>query len=245
MPPLRPFVKQLPAGRTALAVRVASDADAETVAAALNLPAPHALLILSGGAGQTADAMLRRLTSLFDAIGAALARQGVTVIDGGTQSGVMALMGQALDRSGHTAPYIGVLPAHAPISDDQRGEDILEPHHSHFVLIEADRWGDECDLMGRLAGRLSERVPSLLLLVNGGEVALQDLAWNVHQGREIVVLAGSGRLADEIAAAVCQPEAVARPEVARVAREGRVTLCDLAEPAAGLVALIESRLAVY
>jgi hypothetical protein len=95
-----------------------------------------------------------------------------------------------------------------------------------------------CDL----ATYLSAQSPSLVLLVNGGEIALKDIEWNVRQGREIVVVAGSGRLADEIAEAMHQPERKARDHIAAVVREGHLTLFDLSASPAELVKLLKHRL---
>ena len=102
--------------------------------------------------------------------------------------------------------------------------------------------------MSDLATHLAAQAPSLVLLANGGEVALQDIEWNVREGREIIVLDGSGRLADEIAAAVRQGERKTRfmrgrkKRVATLARQGRMTLFDLSAPPAELIELLRRRL---
>ena len=237
------FVKEFPHGQQAVALRTGVEADPASIAEALGLPVSSAVLLLSGGAGLMSKKMLNRLRALFAAVAEVLAQEQVVVIDGGTQSGVMALMGEALAKAGRTAPYIGILPAHAEIKPGgPRGEETLEPHHSHFVLVESDQWGSESKTMCDLATYLAAEAPSLVLLVNGGEIALQDVEWNVRQGREIVVIAGSGRLADEIAKAVRCPNRRTRDRIAAVAREGRVTLFDLSASPAELVALLKHKL---
>jgi hypothetical protein len=259
---LTTFVKEFPNGRQALAARAGVEVTPAAVAEALELSAASSVLLLSGGAGLMPDEALDRLSAPFEAIGEVLAQEHATVIDGGTRAGVMALMGAALARTGRTAPYIGVLPAQAEVEPGGlRGEDILEPHHSHFVLLESDQWGAESKLMSDLATHLAGGAPSLALLVNGGEIALQDVEWNVGQGREIVVLAGSGRLADEIAQAVRETgdhgSALAglrrflgrlfkpnqrQRRIAAIAREGHITLFDLSGSPAELAKLIRQRL---
>lgn len=179
--------------------------------------------------------LIDRLRPVFEAIAHIVTETGATVIDGGTQSGVMKLMGEALARAGRTAPHIGVLPAFAEAEPGGTlGEDILEPHHSHFVLIDSDRWGSESQTLSDLATYLSGGAPSLALLVNGGEIALDDIEWNVRHGRRVAVLAGSGRLADELAEAVRQPGAQARERVRAMVEQGDVTVLDLAAPPAEL-----------
>ena len=237
------FVKEFPNSHQAVAVRTGAEANPAFIAEALELPTSSGLLLLSGGAGLMSEGLLDQLLLLFTVVAETLAREQVTVIDGGTQAGVMQMMGEALARAGRTAPYIGVLPAHAEVEPGgPHGEDILEPHHSHFVLIESDQWGSESKIMCDLATYLSTQAPSLVLLVNGGEIALQDIEWNVRQGREIVVLVGSGRLADEIAAAVRQPERRTQDRIATLVREGRITLFDIADGPEALAALIRRRL---
>jgi hypothetical protein len=103
-------------------------------------------------------------------------------------------------------------------------------------------WGDEVEIMYKLADYLSTKVPSVTLLVNGGAVSLHEVEWNVRQGREIIVLAGSGRLADEIANAVRHPEGNVRDRIATIVRNGRLTVFDIASPPEELGRLLEQRL---
>ncbi|MGH2593757.1 MAG: hypothetical protein ACRDGG_09615, partial [Anaerolineae bacterium] len=172
----------------------------------------------------------------------ALAQAGVTVIDGGTHSGVMVLMGTALAQGGRTSPYIGVVPARAEVEPGgPRAEEILEPHHSHFVLVESDEWGGETQLMYGLAAHFSAHAPSLALLANGGSIALKEAEWNVKQRRAIIFLSGSGRLADEVTDAVRRRDTAQR-RLATLTRYDRVTLFELSQPPERLVDLLLRRL---
>lgn len=240
---LAPFSIALSSGQSALAVRPEADCNPAELAMSLQLPFPVRLFMLSGGAGEMSSEATRRLNSLFQTVAAVLAETQTTVIDGGTQFGAMALLGKALAQAKQTASYIGVLPAHAETSPNgPEGQEVLEPHHSHFVLVESANWGEEVPLMYSLAGYLSRRSASVALLVNGGGISLKEVEWNVRQGREVIVIAGSGRLADEIAAAVGHPEA-ARASIAAVVRAGRLTVFDLlSEPLEKLAELLRQRL---
>jgi hypothetical protein len=240
---LTTFVKEFPNGHLAVAVRTDAEVDPAAVAEVLKLSTSSGVLLLSGGASLMSEEVLDRLSPLFTAVGETLAQEQITVIDGGTQAGVMALMGEALAKAGRTAPYIGVLPAHAEVEPGgPHGEDILEPHHSHFVLIESDEWGSESRVMCDLATHLADQAPSLVLLVNGGEIALQDIEWNVQQGREIIVLAGSGRLADEIAEVVRQPEHKTRDRIAAIVQKGRLTLFEINQTPSALADLVVQKI---
>lgn len=75
----------------------------------------------------------------------------------------------------------------------------LDSNHSHFVLVETDEWGGETAIMYELGQFLAAGRPSVAVLVNGGEVATNELLYNVRQKRPIIIFEGSGRLADNIA----------------------------------------------
>ncbi|MFQ5575575.1 MAG: DUF4231 domain-containing protein [Anaerolineae bacterium] len=240
---IQPFAMNLSETRTATAVRTGIETDPAAVAAAFNLRPPARVLLLSAGAGLMSEGAMARLEALFKALADMLAREGITVIDGGTRFGGIALMGQSLAQAEPAAPYIGVLPARAEVEPGgPRGEAVLEPNHSHVVLLEHDEWGGEIGMMSGLAGYLSGGGRSVTLLVNGGGVALKDVQESVRVGREVIVIAGSGRLADEIARAVRQPNSSARPPVAALARSGCITLFDLAEPPETLIDLLLKQL---
>ena len=55
--------------------------------------------------------------------------------------------------------------------------------------------------MYALADVLSQSCPSVAILVNGGSITKNEVLYNVRQRRPIVVVEGSGRLADKIAKA--------------------------------------------
>lgn len=238
------LIKSFPNGRRALSVRVSPETDAAEVIDALSLPRCRRLLMLSGGANNMSADKMSRLTALFAAIGQLIVQDGVTVIDGGTKSGVMKLMGEALGRAGRTkSPHIGVLPAHVTVGEDgTTAEDILEPHHSNFVLVEGDEWGSEVEQMYRLADYLSQQAPSVALLVNGGEIALREVELNVEQGREIIVLVGSGRLADEITQAIQKLDEPVSDRVKAVVQQGQFSLVDLDAPPEVLIGLLHQKL---
>ncbi len=237
---LEPFEIVFSEQQRAWAVRAEQNTAPESVTAALNLPHPANVFVLSSGAGEMSAIAQQRLQTLFAALAVFLAAQGVTVLDGGTASGGMALLGRSLAKTIHPTPYIGVLPAHAPVDDDRSGEEILEPHHTHFVLVEQDEWGSEVPLMSSLADFLARGAASLTLLVNGGSIALKDVLQSVAAFRPVMVVAGSGRLADEIAVAARYPALPARDAVRRIVQSGMVSLFDLTLPPAELLSMVAS-----
>jgi len=128
---LTTFVKKFSNGRQALTVRTNGQADPAELVAALNLPQCTRLLLISGGAGNMSGQIFTRLKRLFAVVGEVVAKVNGTVIDGGTQSGVMQLMGEALSGAGSPITHIGVLPAYAEAGPKGlHAEDGMEPHHS-------------------------------------------------------------------------------------------------------------------
>lgn len=221
------FEIALPHGASAKAVRLQQPEELERTAAALALAHVHASLVLIGGADGMSEADLGRLRPLFTDVLAELCwRFGAAVLDGGTNTGVMRLMGRARADSRRDFPLVGVLPwALAALTEEPARDHAaeLEPNHTHFVLVPGDEWGDEGEWLARLGELIGER--SVTILVNGGDISRRDSELCVAAGRPLVVLAGSGRTADRIAAA-----AVGRPadDVSqRIARTGLVRPVDI------------------
>ena len=75
----------------------------------------------------------------------------------------------------------------------------LEPNHTHFFLVPGENWGSESRWLARFSSVLAGHFPSMTLLINGGQVSLKDLKLNLELGRQVTIIAGSGRLADAVA----------------------------------------------
>ena len=250
------FVSQIafPNKNQARAVHTSAGADGTAIATALGLPPPRAVLLLSGGASATPSARMGRLRRLLaEGVTRVAAEESITIIDGGTQAGVMRMIGEGRAAVRDCAPLIGVCPAalvswpgralslpKGGLADD--GLVPLEPNHTHFVLTPGDAWGDETDAMFALVAALSDGVPSVAILANGGSIARDEVLRNVRQGREIIVIRGSGRLADVIAAAVAGGVEPPDDEIAAIVREGRITLFDIGDEPEALAALIRRKL---
>jgi hypothetical protein len=87
-------------------------------------------------------------------------------------------------------------PADRPASEDRFP---LEAHHSHFVLVPGQNWGDESKSLADVGTAIAATHPSLTILLNGGNIAKQDIAHSLEAGRPVLVLSGTGRYADELA----------------------------------------------
>ena len=202
-----PFPVSLEGGRTAAAVPVDQRSDLSAALAALGLGAPRPVVVLVGGAGRMHARDLDRLRPLFEqGLVPGAERLGVVVIDGGTDAGVMRLIGRARTRAEATFPLVGV-PAIGTVRFPGKRLGVrrrwpLDAHHTHFVLVPGAAWGDEAPWIARVATELAGGSPSVTVLVNGGRIAYTDVACSLHVGRPVLAVAGSGRTADQLARAV-------------------------------------------
>lgn len=204
------------------------------------------VVVCIGGAGGLSDEQSARLTAVFeDHLVPALDAQTVTVVDGGTDSGVMRLLGRARAAAGSVLPLIGVaaqgtvhLPGVGEVADHAAP---LEPHHTHVVLVPGDAWGDETPWISAVATGISLNQKSVTLMVNGGAIALNDAQTSLDAGRPLIVLAGSGRSADEIVGARAGEDAGA--QVKLIASSPLTVIADSENPL-GLVEQISRALRV-
>ena len=219
-------------GLTAYAIRVHRSAELSVALRELDLHQPRPTLVLVGGAGGMSDADLVRLRPLLVETLAPLAETlGVFVVDGGTDAGVMRLMGQARAETDTMFPLIGVaavgtvaLPDGVPPHPEAAP---LEPHHTHFVFVPGSDWGDESPWLAYVASMLANGAPSVTVLVNGGEIALEEAAQSVQAGRPVVAVSGSGRAADMLADALRGEVVDVRAR--KLAASGLLNAVDLTE----------------
>jgi hypothetical protein len=89
----------------------------------------------------------------------------------------------------------------------------LEPNHTHVVVVPGSAWGDEVPWLSAVAGAVATGARSITLLANGGEIAYRDVQASLAARRQVFVLSGTGRAADQIARAAAtesaEPKALA------------------------------------
>jgi len=220
----------------ARAVVVPPGTDPGAALAALELPPYQAAIVMHGGAGGMEPDLIDGITRFFAASLVPFAeRHRVLVVDGGTQAGTMAALGAARRAIGGTFPLVGVAPRGAvsyPGADPALVDrSPLDNGHSHFVLVEADTFGVESAL---LVGVLrAARVPGVALVVNGGSIVCEEVTAHVALGNPVIAVAGSGRVADELA----DRSSALRVELAGAA----ITIVRLADPLS-LTAALEQML---
>lgn len=214
-------------------VSVERPEDLEGALRAAGFDSARPTLVLVGGASRMDDDEdePERLRPLFAELAATLERVGAVAVDGGTDAGVMKLLGRARADESASFPLVGVV-VEALASTEPTGlpdAPPIEPHHSHVVLVPGEEWGDESPWIARVAGVLAGDRPSVTLLVNGGEIAVRDVAESVEAGRRVLAADGSGRTADAFAAALRGDDADA--QVRALVDSGLVRAVDVRDDA--------------
>jgi len=234
-----------PNGNRAQAVFSPAGTCATDLLHTLGIQQPDAVIIITGGASEMDEQEHPDLVRLFTCgIAQVAGSERVLIIDGGTQAGVMAIMGRAVAGKQRKSMLLGVAPAGSVVypgksTDMSDNEGVpLDPNHSHFVLVETDEWGGETEMMYELAEALSTGRPSVAVLVNGGSIAKSEVLHNVRQKRPIIVIEDSGRLADEIARLWQEkPFYISDPQLAEITLHGNIHVFPLSGSAKELVQL--------
>jgi hypothetical protein len=120
----------------------------ERVLADAGLSSGRKVVVLIGGAAKLDESAGDLRAAIRDGVIAAAQAEGATVIDGGTDSGVMALAGLAHHELEATVPLVGVAPigrVTVPGIEAARGSTRLEPNHTHELLAPGDEWGSKRD----------------------------------------------------------------------------------------------------
>ena len=237
-----------PADRPSL-IRVDHVSQIAEVLDSTAIPRDRPVLVLVGGAGGLNDRHLQLLeVVLRDALLPVVVEHAAVVLDGGTDSGVMRAIGRARSATGAVFPLVGVavretvvLPGTTPLFDDAAQ---LDAHHTHVILVPGRTWGDESPWLAGIADVVAGPRPSVTVLVNGGEIAYDDVFHSLARGRPVIVLAGTGRTADAIAAAAHGREGDPRAQlIAESELTGVVPITDLAAIGAAVAGALSSRAA--
>jgi transcriptional regulator with XRE-family HTH domain len=241
----KPFTIIFSSGLSSHAIRVHNPAELPVALRKLGLRRSRPALVVVGGAGEISETDLARMRPLFVGVLAPLAEtSGAVVVDGGTDAGVMRLMGQARAEIQATFPLIGVAAtgtvalAGAPLPRPDAAP--LEPNHTHFVLVPGSEWGDDSPWLIQVAGVLAKKTPSVTVVVNGGENTWKDVMYSVEAGQEVITIVGSGRAADVLAGALRGEMVDERAK--NLAASGLIQAADMTANSNGLTRAIERML---
>jgi len=189
---------------------------------------------------------------LQDGLARVAAEEQITLVTGGSATGIFALLGQGLAQWGLEAPCIGVavtgrvtwpgrIPGWLPRRWFDRGHIPLEPHHSHFVLVEANDWGQETATMYELVVALSQSGPSLVVFAGGGRITMREMEANARLGQRMILLAGSGRITDTVLAAWAG-ERTDEARLTNIAQQGKIIPFSIDQDPSALIDLVRRTL---
>jgi hypothetical protein len=229
-PGLTPQQISFPNKNKALVIAPSPETDAVDVFKALDLERPNAVLLLLGGTDNLADEVNAHLVQLLSrGVARAAAGLGALIIDGGRQTGAMAMMGQGVADRGRKSPLMGVAPAgkvtypNGPVKDDTEDSEPLDHNHSHFILTDGQEWGDETETIYQLAAGLVQDKPVVTILVGGNDLAKKQVLQSVRHNWPVIIIKGTGNLAHEIETLwQKKPPFIPDPELAEIISDGRL-----------------------
>lgn len=177
-------------------------------------------IVLVGGAGGMSKEDIEKVQEFFEKNLLPFAyEKKAAILDGGTDSGVMAAMGRALTACSVDLPLVGVV-----ARGIEKIDAMLEPHHSHFMFCPGSQWGDESQWIAAAASALSNAQPTVAILINGGQITWDDARNNIQCGRPVIVAEGSGRTADVIAET--SSGIVSEPKALSLIRTGKIHVAN-------------------
>ena len=224
-------------------VEVASEDELPAALAEAGLTSHQPVLVVVGGAsGLTGEAeslsrrVVREVTVpvAFD--------HGAVIVDGGTDSGIIRIVGRAHGGEQGRPPLVGVAVRRLVRTRDQSVPQLAdaaaaEPHHTHLVLVPGERWGDESRWLSAVAACLAGDNRTATMVLNGGEITLSDVAYSVAAGRPVLAVAGTGRIAELLVAAaqhgsteLADGSGWAADAVAHAVGSGLLSILDPARP---------------
>ena len=188
------------------------------------LPRPAIIISVTGGAqALTLPAPLQE--AFNKGLVSAATSAHAWVITGGTDTGVMHLVGKAMHDAGveGKVPLLGIS-AHGAVNNRDKFDSLkfghavyqdprkpsvdgapISPHHSHFLFIDSGReqreaWGSEIVVRAEIEQYMmkSRAVPMVLLVVQGGPGTLATVLANAKLGCPVVLLSNSGGAASAV-----------------------------------------------
>jgi hypothetical protein len=180
----------------------------------LNLLGSRPVIVLIGAFIQ--EQHLKATQNAIQAVAQIAEESKALVISGGTDFGIMALMGQVKAENQYGFPLLGVTvenkvtwpqgPKSWRFLRWGRRRWPLAQYYTHFILVPGDKYGDESSWIIEIATQLSQEHMSVTVLSSGGAISRKDVDLSLARGRPVIAFEGTGRLADEFAAQTNQSD---------------------------------------
>ena len=192
------LIRQIPLkqGVHAKAANIAEDKEIREALTQLEIPHPKPVIVLVGGASGIGLWDKLPMGRAIRVIARLAEETAAVVVDGGTQAGIMKEIGAQRKRNKFSFPLIGVVFDSLLIQQDPKS--ILDPNHTHFLLVPGENWGDESAWISKIATVIAGDQKSITVLVNGGKISKTDVEYSLMENRPAFVMRGTGRMADEI-----------------------------------------------
>ncbi|WPL16152.1 hypothetical protein Thiowin_01099 [Thiorhodovibrio winogradskyi] len=177
------------------------ESELTTASAKLGVQTPRPVLVLVGAAASLDPELAECVLPLFtQTVVPIIAQCGALAIDGGTDYGVMALLGRARGRAGVDFPLLGVAASGtlAPPAGDAAQGARLNPDHSGYLLVPGNHWGDEVPWISALATTIAGDAGSVTLAIGGGAITERDIATSLASGRPTILLTETGPLSERL-----------------------------------------------
>lgn len=183
-------------GKATPTVRVANRKQIQPALHELKIPKSKKVIVLIGGASGIGILDSFAMRKAIRTVARVAEKNKAIVIDGGTQAGIMQEIGKQRKRNHFSFPLIGVV--FDKLLKKEEPKKILDPNHTHFILIPGNDWGDESAWIAKIATVMADKKKSITILINGGKISAQDVKHSKKEKRPVFVMRGTGRLADEI-----------------------------------------------
>jgi hypothetical protein len=217
-------------GATVKSVEAGEDDDAARLLAVLGLAqGAQPVILVCGGAKLGPREEQRCREALGPAVRDAAFAAAAVVVDGGTDAGVMRVVGRARAAAPSAIQVlVGVAPrSKVALPGEDRDGVAVEPHHTHAVLTPGTEFGDERGTLFDMTAALAGPHNVAVVLAGGGTEARNEALEAVRRGWPLLVLAGTGDTADAVAAhrdgqlAGAEIESLAEYDRTTVVGEGR------------------------
>jgi hypothetical protein len=185
-------------GATVRAANITEGGEIREALKELGIPYPKPVIVLVGGAGGIGWLDKFPMGKATRIVARLAEESGAVLVDGGTQAGIMTEVGKQRQRNKFSFPLVGVV--FDKLLMQQEPDSILDPNHTHFMLIPGDDWGDESAWIARIATVIAGDNQSITVLINGGTISRSDVEYSLMENRPVFVMRGTGRLADEMTA---------------------------------------------
>lgn len=173
----------------------------------LAIPRGRPVLVVVGSADRERSEEIQDAQRLLiEAVVAPVCRdEGAVVVSGGTDSGVMAVLGRAMREHAPDTVLVGVAPNGRlrgyGAGSNEVGAAWPEPHH-RLIRVAGETWGSEGPTLVRVAERIVGRSGVVVLALGGGDGTSREIALAARRRWPVILMTGCGGASENLARAL-------------------------------------------